>query len=71
MTSPTIAKVTTILTLTDGTLRIIETPLDSAMLRSEPVICCQTEKDALEYLAATNALDVNPAWYAQGANDND
>lgn len=64
--NPTIAKVTTVFTLTDGTVRIFESPLDPAMLHNEPVICCQTEEDALEYLAATNAFGTNPAWFAGG-----
>ena len=69
MSTLAIAKVTTILTLTDGSTRIYESSLDLADLRNEPPIYCETADDAIKYLDETGSLDVNPNWYTGETDD--
>lgn len=69
MSTLTIAKTITAYVLTDGSIRIYETPLDLADLRNEPPIYCETADDAIKYLDETDSLDVNPNWYTGETDD--
>lgn len=61
---PTVARIVTVLVMTDATIRVIES---DGTMNGIPAVYCETDIDALDYMRDTSALSVNPAWW--GVND--
>lgn len=59
----TIAKVCTVFILTDGSLRVYETPLNPSDLCAVRPIVCASPEGAIDYLRDSDALGVNRVWF--------